>query len=91
MTASRPRAGPTTPTTSSRRLAWLLLWITPALWSSNYLIARAADGVVTPHVLALLRWLEPRSALQSQALAEAVEDLVKATLLLADVSRPLRR
>lgn len=41
---------------NSRRLAWLLLWSTPALWSSNYLIARAADGVVTPHVLALLRW-----------------------------------
>lgn len=39
-----------------RRLAWLLLWVTPALWSSNYLIARAADGVITPHVLALLRW-----------------------------------
>lgn len=41
---------------TTRRLAWLLLWVTPALWSSNYLIARAADGVVTPHVLALLRW-----------------------------------
>lgn len=39
-----------------RRLAWLLLWVTPALWSSNYLIARTADGLVTPHVLALLRW-----------------------------------
>lgn len=39
-----------------RRMAWLLLWVTPALWSSNYLIARAADGVITPHVLALLRW-----------------------------------
>lgn len=39
-----------------RRLAWLLLWVTPALWSSNYLIARAADGVIAPHLLALLRW-----------------------------------
>lgn len=39
-----------------RRIAWLLLWVTPALWSSNYLIARAADGVITPHLLALLRW-----------------------------------
>ena len=38
------------------RLAWLLLWLTPALWSSNYLIARAADGVIAPHLLALLRW-----------------------------------
>jgi drug/metabolite transporter (DMT)-like permease len=37
-------------------MAWLLLWVTPALWSSNYLIARAADGVIAPHLLALLRW-----------------------------------
>ena len=43
---------------SSRRhrVAQLLLWITPALWSSNYIIARAADGVIAPHVLALGRW-----------------------------------
>lgn len=36
--------------------AQLLLWVVPALWSSNYLIARLADGVVGPHVLALGRW-----------------------------------
>lgn len=41
---------------SRRAVAQTLLWITPALWSSNYLIARAADGVVNPHLLALLRW-----------------------------------
>ncbi len=29
---------------------------TPALWSSNYVIARAADGVIAPHLLALGRW-----------------------------------
>ncbi len=39
------------------RLARILLWVLPALWSSNYLIARAASGVVSPHVLALGRWL----------------------------------
>jgi drug/metabolite transporter (DMT)-like permease len=39
-----------------QRLAHLLLWITPALWSSNYIIARAADGVIAPHALALGRW-----------------------------------
>jgi drug/metabolite transporter (DMT)-like permease len=33
-----------------------LLWITPALWSVNYLIARIAPGFITPHVLALGRW-----------------------------------
>ncbi|MFN0184436.1 MAG: DMT family transporter [Aquabacterium sp.] len=38
------------------RLAVALLWLTPALWSSNYLIARAADGVIAPHMLASLRW-----------------------------------
>ncbi len=39
-----------------QRLAIALLWLTPALWSSNYLIARAARGVIAPHVLALGRW-----------------------------------
>lgn len=39
-----------------RRLAQLLLWITPALWSSNYIIARASEGVIAPHALALGRW-----------------------------------
>ena len=37
-------------------MAQLLLWITPALWSSNYIIARASDGVIAPHALALGRW-----------------------------------
>lgn len=38
------------------RVAMILLWITPALWSSNYVIARLASGVLTPHVMALGRW-----------------------------------
>jgi drug/metabolite transporter (DMT)-like permease len=38
------------------RLALILLWVTPALWSSNYLIARVADGRIAPHQLALGRW-----------------------------------
>lgn len=40
----------------ARRWATVLLWVVPALWSSNYLIARLASGVVPPHVLALGRW-----------------------------------
>lgn len=40
----------------SLRLAHLLVWVLPALWSSNYVIARAAAGVVSPHVLAFARW-----------------------------------
>lgn len=38
------------------RLAQLLLWVVPALWSSNYIIARLANGVIAPHALALGRW-----------------------------------
>ena len=38
-----------------RRALWLL-WITPALWSVNYIVARTAPGVVEPHMLALGRW-----------------------------------
>lgn len=37
--------------------ARLLLWLVPLLWSSNYIIARLADGVIAPHALALGRWL----------------------------------
>lgn len=44
-------------TPSSReRLALWLLWITPALWSVNYLVARTAPGVIEPHMLAIGRW-----------------------------------
>ena len=38
------------------RIAQLLLWVVPAMWSSNYVIARAADGVIAPHALAQGRW-----------------------------------
>ena len=56
--------GPTVATTatatagrpSAQRLARALLWIVPLLWSTNYLIARAAHGVIAPHLLALGRW-----------------------------------
>ncbi|MDP1528659.1 MAG: DMT family transporter [Rhodoferax sp.] len=37
-------------------LAQLLLWVVPAMWSSNYLIARLAHGVILPHQLAFGRW-----------------------------------
>lgn len=39
------------------RLAELLLWVTPAIWSSNYIIARVGVGVVPPNTLAFGRWL----------------------------------
>ena len=34
----------------------MLLWVTPALWTVNYLVARTAPGIVLPHMLALARW-----------------------------------
>lgn len=34
----------------------MLLWVVPLLWSSNYVIARLADGVIAPHALAFGRW-----------------------------------
>lgn len=39
------------------RLARLMFWLVPLVWSSNYIIARAANGVVPAHALALGRWL----------------------------------
>ena len=41
---------------SKNRLAVPLLWIMPALGSVNFIVARAAPGVVDPHMLALGRW-----------------------------------
>ncbi len=42
--------------TATHRWAVALLFITPALWSVNYLVGRLAPGTVAPHMLALLRW-----------------------------------
>ena len=39
-----------------RRIAIALLFIAPALWSVNYLVARWAPGTIAPHALALGRW-----------------------------------
>ena len=43
-------------TVSASRWAQVLLWLVPALWASNHVIARLADGVIAPHALALARW-----------------------------------
>lgn len=34
-----------------------MIFITPALWSVNALVARKAPGVIEPHMLAMMRWL----------------------------------
>lgn len=38
------------------RIALLLLWLVPALWAVNYIVARKAPGVIGPYALALGRW-----------------------------------
>ena len=43
--------------TAEVRLATALVFVTPALWSVNYLVARWAPGVIAPHMLALARWV----------------------------------
>ncbi|MGB4115880.1 MAG: DMT family transporter [Polaromonas sp.] len=44
------------PNSTDRRWALALLFITPLLWSVNYLVGRLAPGTIAPHMLALLRW-----------------------------------
>ncbi len=41
---------------SRQRFALILLFVTPAFWTVNYLVARWAPGYVAPHILALGRW-----------------------------------
>ncbi len=36
--------------------AWVLLWITPLLWTVNFVVAREAVGVIEPYTLAAGRW-----------------------------------
>jgi drug/metabolite transporter (DMT)-like permease len=38
------------------RWALILLWLVPALWTVNYIVARKAPGVIGPHLLSLGRW-----------------------------------
>lgn len=38
------------------RLARLAIWVVPALWSVNYIVARRAPGAIEPYALALGRW-----------------------------------
>jgi drug/metabolite transporter (DMT)-like permease len=42
---------------NGRQFAYALVFITPALWSVNYLVARWAPGIIAPHALALGRWI----------------------------------
>jgi drug/metabolite transporter (DMT)-like permease len=36
--------------------SWFLIFVIPAFWSVNYLIARKASSLIAPHALAFARW-----------------------------------
>ncbi|NDP37207.1 MAG: DMT family transporter [Rhodoferax sp.] len=44
------------PPESRHRVAQALIWVIPALWAVNFIVARKAPGVVEPYTLALGRW-----------------------------------
>jgi drug/metabolite transporter (DMT)-like permease len=44
-------------TVGAARWARVLVWVVPALWSSNYVIARLGADLIGPHALAFGRWL----------------------------------
>jgi drug/metabolite transporter (DMT)-like permease len=54
-----------------RRLA---VFVAPALWSVNYLVARWAPGVIAPHMLALGRWAVAAAALGAFCWREIVDE-----------------
>ena len=60
------------PIFNDRRWALALLFVTPALWSVNYLVGRIAPGVIAPHMLALLRWTLAGAVLAAFAWPELV-------------------
>ncbi len=43
--------------TRNERLARLFLWLVPAMWASNHIIARVAPDLAAPHAMAFGRWL----------------------------------
>ena len=53
-----------------QKTARMLVWVVPALWSVNYIIARMAVGVIGPHLLALGRWSIAAAVLVVLARAE---------------------
>lgn len=58
------------PPESRQRVAQVLIWVIPALWAVNFIIARKAPGVVEPYTLALGRWALAGALLAFMARAE---------------------
>jgi len=60
-------------TTEQRKnLAYFLVLLTPAMWSANYIVARAAPGSIGPHLLAFSRWLMALCLMLPFALPELI-------------------
>ncbi|MBL8336248.1 MAG: DMT family transporter [Rhodoferax sp.] len=55
---------------TQQQTARLLVWLVPALWSVNYILARLAPGVIGPHLLACGRWMIAGAVLVTLARAE---------------------
>lgn len=68
----RPNLSQSMPETAAQqlRLARTLLWLVPAMWSVNYIVARLANGVIGPYLLALGRWAIAGAVLVILARAE---------------------
>ena len=58
------------PTRAELRLAYALVFVTPAFWGVNYLVARWAPGTIAPHALALGRWVVATAILAAFCHAE---------------------
>ena len=58
------------PTRAELRLAYALIFVTPAFWGVNYLVARWAPGTIAPHALALGRWVVATAILAAFCHAE---------------------
>lgn len=59
-------------TDQRKRLAYVLVFLTPAMWSANYIVARAAPGSIGPHLLAFSRWFLALCLMLPFALPELV-------------------
>lgn len=57
-----------------QRLALAAIWLIPALWAANYIIARKAPGVVEPYTLALGRWALAGALLAFMARTELLRE-----------------
>ena len=57
-------------TDARHRLAQAAIWLIPALWAANYIVARKAPGVIEPYTLAFFRWSIAGALLAFTARAE---------------------